>query len=133
MGLIGSRPKNAEDAWLAPATAQCRCFRDHHGLLALGYRPTCICFAGVVGLHMYLNSLNDRARIDRLINRLRRGVYLLRDHPCFEELANKAEHWLFKAISTNKNHFLAKYLPEIKATGHNLQQTDRFNTIGTVE
>src|SRR6218665_9183 len=43
--LIGSRPKNAEDAWPAAATAQCRCFRDHHGLFAL-------CVAVVVGLHL---------------------------------------------------------------------------------
>jgi len=66
-------------------------------------------------------SANDRARIDRLINRLRRGGYLPTDHPCFEELANKADQRLFKAISTNKNHVLAKYLPEIKTTGHNLR------------
>src|SRR6218665_1688010 len=66
-------------------------------------------------------SANDRARIDRLINRLRRGSYLPMDHPCFEELASRADERLFKAISTNKNHVLAKYLPEIKTTGHNLQ------------
>src|SRR6218665_217634 len=68
-------------------------------------------------------SANDRARIDRLINRLRRGGYLPTDHPCFEKLANTADQRLFKAISTNKNHVLAKYmyLPEIKTTGHNLR------------
>src|SRR6218665_2333997 len=66
-------------------------------------------------------SENGRARIDRLINRLRRGGFLPTDHPCFEELANKADQRLFKAISFNKNHVLAKYLPEIKTTGHNLR------------
>src|SRR6218665_3480735 len=56
-------------------------------------------------------SANDRARIDRLISRLTRGGYLPTDHPCFEELANKADQRLFKAISTNKNHVLAKKVP----------------------
>src|SRR6218665_1232711 len=47
--------------------------------------------------------------------------YLPTDNPCFEELANKADQRLFKAISTNKNHVLAKYLPDIKTTGYNLR------------
>ena len=75
-------------------------------------------------------SANDRARIDRLINRLRRGGYLPTDHPCFEELANKADQRLFKAISTNKNHVLAKYLPEIKTTGHNLRSRAHGDVLG---
>ena len=35
--------------------------------------------------------------------------------------AQKADQRPFKAILTNQNHVLAKYLPEIKTTGHNLR------------
>ena len=104
MRLIGSRIKNAEDAWSA------------------GQQLNVVASATTMASLLYASpawwgytSANDRARIDRLINRLRRGGYLSTDHPCFEKLANKADQRLFKAISANKNYVLAKYLYRLYA------------------
>src|SRR6218665_1853647 len=54
-----------------------------------------------------------------LVARLRRGGYLLADHPSFENLAMIADQRLYRSIVRNPYHVLRFFL-EKAPTGHNL-------------
>jgi len=66
-------------------------------------------------------SAEERARLESLIARLRRGGYLPQDFPTSEELAGTADHQLFKSMITNLHHVLRRYFPEKKPSGYNLR------------
>src|SRR6218665_2871273 len=76
--------------------------------------------AWCMGIH-HRSTANDRDRIDRMINRLKRGSYLPPGNPSFVELAEKADKRLFNAMTANPTHVLSKYLPNLKSAGHNLR------------
>ena len=46
-------------------------------------------------------------------------------NPSYVELAEKANRWLFNAITANPTHVLSKYLPNLKTTGHNFRPMGR--------
>src|SRR6218665_2401743 len=66
-------------------------------------------------------SVDDRSRLERLVGRLRRGVYLPDDFPTAESLAGAADHKLFVSIDGSPHHVLRRYYHEIKSSGHNLR------------
>lgn len=89
-----------------------RLLHDYINLPAVGLRIPC--------LSGYATTEN-LDRIERLLTRPNRGDFLSLGHPSFEELAIKADERLFKAITSNANHVLSKYLPNLKTVGLNLR------------
>src|SRR6218665_3783940 len=53
-------------------------------------------------------SAEERARLEGLIARMKRGGYLPQDFPTFEALARTAGHQLFKSIIANLHHVLRR-------------------------
>src|SRR6218665_2967037 len=56
-------------------------------------------------------SAQDRDRLERMVERLRRCGYLPESAPSFAEMASKS---LFQSITSN--HILSRFLPMVKST-----------------
>src|SRR6218665_3492671 len=58
------------------------------------------------------SSARDRARIEQLINKLKRSGFLPQSAPAALDLACDADARLFRAVITDPDHVLHKHLPE---------------------
>src|SRR6218665_618767 len=66
-------------------------------------------------------SAQDRDRLERMVERLRRCGYLPESAPSFAEMALKADKSLFQSITSSPGHALSRFLPRVKSTGYNLR------------
>src|SRR6218665_1661571 len=66
-------------------------------------------------------SAKDRARVDRLVCRLKRRGFLSEETPDVATLVSEAENRLFQAIIADPNHVLRKHFPDIKRSNYNLR------------
>src|SRR6218665_1609290 len=66
-------------------------------------------------------SAKDRARVDRLVCRLKRRGFLSAETPDVVTLVSEAENRLFQAIIGDRNHVLRKHFPDIKRSNYNLR------------
>jgi len=73
--------------------------------------PACWCYA----------SSSDRDRLERMINKLRRGGYHPQDMPSFASLAAEADKLFFLVIEARPDHVLKHLLPPKKLTGYSLR------------
>src|SRR6218665_3087733 len=55
-----------------------------------------------------LASVQNRDKIDALINRMKRRVFLHPEHPSADDIAAKADESLFHAICMNPSHVLSR-------------------------
>src|SRR6218665_3918031 len=66
-------------------------------------------------------SAKDRARVDRLVCRLKRRGFLSAETPDVATLVSEAENRLFQAIIVDPNHVLRKHFLDIKHSNYNLR------------
>ena len=67
------------------------------------------------------SSAQDRSRMERLINKLKRSGFLLESAPSSAALAGEAEQRLFRAVISDPTHVLRKHLPEVRQLSYNLR------------
>ena len=68
----------------------------------------------------YTNA-GDRARIEQLLQRMKRSGFLPPTAPGAEQLAAAADESLFRAIIQNQGHVLRRFLPEPRRNSYNLR------------
>jgi len=66
-------------------------------------------------------SAKDRARVERLVCRLKRRSFFSAETPDVATLVSEAEDRLFQAIIAAQNHVLRKHLPDIRRSNYNLR------------
>ena len=68
-----------------------------------------------------ITQARDRAKIDKLLDRLKRNGFLPPNAPAAEQLAVAADDSLFRAIISYQSHVLRSFLPESRSHGYNLR------------
>ena len=63
----------------------------------------------------------DRAKIEKLLDRLKRNGFLPPNAPAAEQLAVAADDSLFRAIISDQSHVLRRFLPESRSHSYNLR------------
>jgi len=64
---------------------------------------------------------SDRARMEQLVNKLKRCGFLPTTAPTVQQMAAKADDSLFRAVITNESHVLRSFLPESRSHSYNLR------------
>src|SRR6218665_2030770 len=61
----------------------------------------------------------DQEKLERLVGRLKRQGFLMKEDMDISHQASKADQKLFQAIRNNPHHVLYRLLQELKKTGYN--------------
>ena len=64
---------------------------------------------------------SDRARMEQLLNKLKRYGFLPSTAPTVQQMAATADDSLFRAVITNESHVLRSFLPESRSHSYNLR------------
>src|SRR6218665_2937931 len=67
------------------------------------------------------SSAQDRSRMERLINKLKRSGFLPVSAPSAAVLAGEADQPLFRAVISDTTHVLQKHLPQVRQLSYNLR------------